>query len=77
MGKRINSFDDAFSLGFRDVHLVATIVFRGTDDVPTCEFMGRPGAANSGGIKDEDFGAPRSKGREIEIEGFIELGFSR
>ena len=77
MGKRINSFDDAFSLGFRDVHLVATIVFRGTADVPTSDFMGRLGAANARGLKDEDFGAPRSKGRAIEIEGFIELGFSR
>ena len=38
--------------------------------------MGCPGAANSGGFKDEDFCAGRGKGRAIEVEGSIEMGFS-
>ena len=52
-------------------------MFRGAADVPPGEYMGCPGAANAGGLKDEDFGAGRSEGRAIEIEGSIEMGFDR
>ena len=57
--------------------MVATIVFRGAADVPPGEAMGCPGAANAGGLKDEDFCAGRSEGCAIEIEGSIEMGFDR
>ena len=33
--------------------------------------------ANVGGLKDEDFGSGRSKGRAIEIESSVDLGFGR
>ena len=77
VGETINSFDDAFSSDFWDVHLVAPIVFRSAADVPTGDDMGWPGAANAGGLKDEDFGSGGSEGRAIEIKGSIELGFGR
>ena len=71
-----NSVDDAVISGLRDVYSVAPIVFRGAANVPPGDSMGFPGAANSGELKYEDFCAGRSKGRAIEIEGSIELGFS-
>ena len=37
---KINSFDNAFSSGFQDVHFVAPIVFRSAADVPTGDAMG-------------------------------------
>ena len=77
MGKKFNSVDNAVSSGHWDVYLVAPIVFRGAADVPTGDAMGCPWAANTGGLKDEDFCAGRSEGSAIEIEGSIELGFSR
>ena len=40
VGKKINSFDDAFSSGFQDVHSVASIVSRSATDVPTGDAMG-------------------------------------
>ena len=52
-------------------------MFRGPADVPPGDAMGCPGAANARGIKDEEFCVGRSEGRAIEIEGSIELGFSR
>ena len=52
-------------------------MFRGTTNVPPGDTMGCPGAANSRGLKDEDFCAGRSKGRAIENEGSIELGFGK
>ena len=74
---KFNSFDDLFSSGFRGVYSVAPIVFRGAADVPPGDAMGCPVAVNVGGLKDEDFGARRSEGRAIEIEGSIEMGFGR
>ena len=76
-GKKINSFDDAFSSGFGNLHPVETIVFMSAANVPTSDAMGGPGAANSRSLKDKDFGAGRSKGSAIEIESSIELGFDR
>ena len=64
-------------MGFWDVQFVAPKVFRGAADVTTGDAMGRPGAANSRSLKDEEFGARRSKGRAIGTEGSIELGFGR
>ena len=52
-------------------------MFRGAADVPPGEYMGCPGAANAGGLKDEDFGDGRSEGCVIKIEGSIDLGFVR
>ena len=52
-------------------------MFRGAADIPTSDAMGGPGAANTRGLKDEDFGAGRSEGCDIEIEGSIGLGFDR
>ena len=52
-------------------------MFRSAADVPTGDDMGWPGAANAGGLKDEDFGARRSEGYTIEIKGYIELVFGR
>ena len=57
--------------------MVAPIVFRGAADVPPGEAMGCPGAANAGGLKDEDFCANINEVRMIRIEGSIEMGFSR
>ena len=37
--KKFNSFDDAFSSSFWDVHSVAPIVFRGAADAPTGDAM--------------------------------------
>ena len=42
-------------------------MFRGTANVPPGDTMRLPGAANAGGLKDEEFGAGRSKGCAIEI----------
>ena len=39
VGKKLSSFYDALSLGFRDVHLVSPIVFRGAADVPPGDAM--------------------------------------
>ena len=39
-GKKFNSFDDAFSSGFRDVHSVAPVVFRDAVNVPPGDAMG-------------------------------------
>ena len=39
MGKKINSFDDAFSSGFQDVHSVAPIVIKGATYVLTGDAM--------------------------------------
>ena len=77
VGGGFNSFDDAFSSGFRDVHSVAPIVFRGNADVPSSGAMCCPGAAHAGGLKDKHFGAGRSKGCAIEIEGSVELGYGK
>ena len=52
-------------------------MLRGAADASPGDAMGCPGAANAGGLKDEDFCAGRNKRRAIEIEGSIELGFSR
>ena len=57
--------------------MVVPIVFRGASDAPPGDAMGFLGAANSGGLKYEDFGARMRDGRAIEIEGSIELGFGR
>ena len=45
-------------------------------DVPSGDAMRCPGAANSRGLKDNDFCAGRVKGGAIEVKGSIVLGFS-
>ena len=39
VGETINSFDDAFSSDFWDVHLVAPVVFRGAANEPSGDAM--------------------------------------
>ena len=73
---KFNSVDDVFRSGLRDAYSVAHIVFGGTDNVPPGDAMGCPGAANSGGLKYEEFCARRSEGCTIEVKGSIDLGFS-
>ena len=77
LGGEFNCLDDAVCSGIWYVYLVAPIVFRGADDVPTGDAKGFPGVANTRDLKDENFCAGRSKGRAIEIKGFVELGFRR
>ena len=52
-------------------------MFGGAADLLSGDAMGCPGVANSRGLKDEDFCSRRGEGRVIEIEGSIEMGFSR
>ena len=73
---KFNSVDNRVLLGLRDVYSVAPTVFGGASDVPSGDAMGLSGAANSGGFKDKELFSGRSKGRAIEVEGPIELGFS-
>ena len=76
MWEKFNSVDNRVLLGLRDVYSVAPAVFGGASDVPSGDAMGLSGAANSGGFKDKELFSGRSKGRAIEVEGPIELGFS-
>ena len=55
---------------------MATIVFRGSADIPSVDTVWIPGAPISWSFVDKDFGARRSKWSAVIVEVSIELGFS-
>ena len=74
--KEFDGFSDALGSSFGDIDAMATIVFRGSADIPSVDTVWIPGAPISWSFVDKDFGARRSKWSAVIVEVSIELGFS-
>ena len=74
--KEFDGFSDALGSSFGDIDAMATIVFRGSADIPSIDTVWIPGASIRWSFVDKDFGARRSKWSSVVVEVSIELGFS-
>ena len=74
--EELDRFGGLFGASFWNINLVASLVPRGADSLPTVNPMQVPGLAIGRGFKNKDLGSWRVKGGAIKIEYTIELGFN-
>jgi hypothetical protein len=73
VGKEVDGFGNSFSACFWNVDAVARVVLGSSAKIPSVNAVKSPGAADSRGFVDKDFGAWWRKRCSIVVEGAVEL----
>ena len=75
--EEFNGVRDAGVICFGNVYLVASVVFKSGEDVPSRDAMGCPGGTIGGFGMGDDFGARRCHGGFVVIVASVELAPGR
>ena len=75
MGEKFDCACNAFFACLSYVSAMATILFGGSDEIPSVHTMCCPSSASIGGLMHKNFGAGWRKRRFVVIKGAVECGF--